>query len=53
MGLASSTIFVSEAAEPAVMARGPRRQHRFLSWRVGWRILRNLVGPATALSVVA
>jgi len=49
MDLASSTIFISEAAEPGVMARGPRRQERFLSWRVGRRILRNLVGPATAI----
>jgi len=49
MDLASSTIFISEAAEPEVMARGPRRQDRFLSWSVGRRILRNLAGLAAAI----
>jgi Ca2+-transporting ATPase len=49
MDLASSTIFISEAAEPGVMERRPRRRKRFLSWDVGLRILRNLVGPALAI----
>jgi Ca2+-transporting ATPase len=49
MDLASSTIFISEAAEPGIMARPPRRRQRFLSWDVARRILRNLVGPALAI----
>jgi Ca2+-transporting ATPase len=49
MDLASSTIFISETAEPGVMSRPPRKQERFLSWSVGRRILRNLVGPAAAI----
>ncbi len=51
MDLASSTIFISEAAEPGIMERGPRRRKRFLSWDVGRRILRNLVGPALAILI--
>ncbi len=49
MDLASSTIFISEAAEPGLMQRPPRRQRRFLSWDVARRLLRNLVGPALAI----
>jgi Ca2+-transporting ATPase len=49
MDLASSTIFISEAAEPGLMERPPRRRQRFLSWDVALRILRNLVGPALAI----
>jgi Ca2+-transporting ATPase len=49
MDLASSTIFISESAEPGVMDRAPRKQTRFLSWSVGQRILRNLIGPAAAI----
>jgi Ca2+-transporting ATPase len=49
MDLASSTIFISEAAEPGLMARPPRRRRRFLSWTVALRILRNLLGPALAI----
>lgn len=51
MDLASSTIFITEAAEPGLMHRKPRRRQRFLSWSVGSRILRNLVGPAAAILV--
>ena len=49
MDLASSTIFITEAAEPGLMEREPRRQQGFLSWQVGLRILRNLLGPALAI----
>lgn len=49
MDLASSTIFISEEAEPGVMEREPRRRGRFLSWSVARRIVRNLVGPAAAI----
>jgi Ca2+-transporting ATPase len=49
MDLASSTIFISEAAEPGLMSRPPRRRKRFLSWEVARRILRNLIGPALAI----
>ncbi len=51
MDLASSTIFITEAAEPGLMQREPRRRQRFLSWSVGSRILRNLVGPTAAILV--
>jgi P-type Ca2+ transporter type 2C len=51
MDLASSTIFISEEAEPGLMAQGPRRRRRYLSWEVGLRILRNTVGPAAAILV--
>jgi Ca2+-transporting ATPase len=49
MDLASSTIFITEAAEPGVMERPPRKRQRFLSWDVALRLLRNLVGPALAI----
>ncbi len=52
MDLASSTIFISESAEPGVMKRPPRKQKRFLSWDVGKRILRNTAGLAIAILVV-
>jgi len=52
MDLASSTIFVSEEAEPAVMGRAPRRQGRFLSTAVAVRILRNMAGPSLAILAV-
>ncbi|MHB1295495.1 MAG: cation-translocating P-type ATPase [Anaerolineae bacterium] len=52
MDLASSTIFVTEEAEPDVMERPPRRRTRYLSWAVAGRIARNLVGPAMAILVV-
>jgi Ca2+-transporting ATPase len=44
MDLASSTIFITEDAEPDLLARSPRRRRRFLSWEVALRILRNSVG---------
>lgn len=49
MDLASSTIFITEAAEPGVMEQKPRPRKRFLSWNVARRIARNLVGPAAAI----
>ena len=49
MDLASSTIFISEAAEPGLMERRPRRRKRFFSWDVALRIGRNLVGPTMAI----
>lgn len=44
MDLASSTIFVSEAAEPDVMNHKPRPRVRFLSLETGRLILRNMLG---------
>jgi len=52
MDLASSTIFVTEAAEPNVMRRKPRLSGRFLSWEVARRILRNMAGLTTAILAV-
>lgn len=52
MDLASSTIFISEPAEPGAMQRGPRRQARFLSWEVGRLILRNMAGLTAAILAV-
>lgn len=52
MDLASSTIFVTEAAEPDVMQRKPRTRGRFLSWAVSRRILRNMAGLTIAILVV-
>jgi P-type Ca2+ transporter type 2C len=51
MDLASSTIFITEAAEPGLMEETPRKRSRFLSWDVGRRIVRNLIGPALAIMV--
>ena len=51
MDLASSTIFIGEAAESDLMQRGPRASRRFLSWDVGKRILRNMVGLTIAILV--
>lgn len=52
MDLASSTIFLTEEAEPGLMQRGPRRRQRFLSWRVAGRILRNMAGLSAAILAV-
>jgi Ca2+-transporting ATPase len=52
MDLASSTIFVTEAAEPDVMKLSPRQRGRFLSWEVARRILRNMAGLAIAILAV-
>lgn len=52
MDLASSTIFVTEQAEPDLLARRPRPRTRFLSWKVARRILRNSVGLVTAILIV-
>jgi Ca2+-transporting ATPase len=52
MDLASSTIFVTEAAEPDVMKRKPRRRGRFLTWEVARRILRNMTGLTIAILAV-
>lgn len=49
MDLASSTIFVSESAEPDVMERNPRKPGRFLTWDVARRILRNMAGLTLAI----
>jgi Ca2+-transporting ATPase len=49
MDLASSTIFITERAEPGVMDRPPRRRDRFLSWGVARTILRNLIGPTPVI----
>jgi Ca2+-transporting ATPase len=52
MDLASSTIFITESAEPDVMKRPPRKQQRFLSMEVGKRILRNTAGLVVAILIV-
>jgi len=52
MDLASSTIFITEKAEPDVMRRSPRQRSRFLSWKVGGSILRNMIGLTSAILVV-
>jgi Ca2+-transporting ATPase len=52
MDLASSTIFITEEAEPGLLARSPRRRRRFLSWDVARHILRNAVGPVAAILAV-
>jgi Ca2+-transporting ATPase len=41
MDLASSTIFVTEEAEPNILRRPPEIIHDFLNWRIGLRIIRN------------
>jgi len=41
MDLASSTIFVSEGAEPEILVRRPRMIANFLNWSISLRILRN------------
>jgi len=51
MDLASSTIFVTEAAEPGLMDDPPRARRRFLSWGVVRRIARTLIGPTLAIMV--
>lgn len=52
MDLASSTIFVSEAAEPGLMGRKPRRLGRFLSSDVARQILRNMAGLTAVILLV-
>lgn len=52
MDLASSTIFVTETAEPDAMQRQPRPRGPFLSWQVARRILRNMVGLTIAILAV-
>ena len=52
MDLASSTIFITEEAEPDVMSRQPRQRRRFLSWEVGKGILRNMAGLTLTILAV-
>jgi Ca2+-transporting ATPase len=52
MDLASSTIFVTEEAEPDLLKRQPRRRTGFLSWRVAGHIVRNSAGLVTAILAV-
>jgi P-type Ca2+ transporter type 2C len=52
MDLASSTIFVTEEAEPDIMKRKPRKRGRFLSPMVARRIFRNMVGLSLTILVV-
>lgn len=49
MDLASSTVFVTEAAEPDVMLHGPRRVRSFLDAKTGLRIARNGVALAAGM----
>jgi Ca2+-transporting ATPase len=52
MDLASSTIFITEEAEPGLLRRPPRPRTRFLSWEVARRILRNSAGLVAAILIV-
>ena len=52
MDLASSTIFVSEAAEPDVMKHIPRQRSRFLTRETGRMIFRNMLGLTIAILAV-
>jgi len=52
MDLASSTIFVSEEAEPGILKRKPRPRSGFLSWEVARRIARNSAGLVIAILAV-
>lgn len=52
MDLASSTIFITESAEPDVMVRQPRKRRRFLSWDVAKHILRNMAGLTIVILAV-
>jgi Ca2+-transporting ATPase len=52
MDLASSTIFVTEEAEPDLLERKPRRRTGFLSWQVAWQILRNSAGLVIAILAI-
>ena len=52
MDLASSTIFVTEEAEPDLLRRSPRRREGFLSWKVAGRIGRNSLGLVIAILAV-
>ena len=52
MDLASSTIFITEEAEPDILSRKPRQRRRFLSWEVGRQILRNMAGLTFAILAV-
>ncbi len=51
MDLASSTIFVSETAEPNIMSRPPQKTRNFLTASVGLSILRN--GAPLAAGILA
>lgn len=51
MDLASSTIFVTEAAEPDVLKRPPETITQFLNWSIGLRIVRN--GLLLACTILA
>jgi P-type Ca2+ transporter type 2C len=52
MDLASSTIFVTEAAEPNVLRRTPETITRFLNWSIALKIAKNGALLAVAILVV-
>jgi P-type Ca2+ transporter type 2C len=52
MDLASSTIFVTEEAEPDLLERPPRQRTGYLSWDVAGRIARNAAGLVIAILAV-
>jgi Ca2+-transporting ATPase len=52
MDLASSTIFVTEEAEPDLLQRSPRTRAGYLSWHVALRIARNAAGLVIPILVV-
>jgi P-type Ca2+ transporter type 2C len=52
MDLASSTIFVTEAAEPDILSRPPQRIKNFLTASIGIRILKNGLGLAAGILAI-
>ena len=52
MDLASSTIFVTETAEPDVLKRRPQTIKHFLNWSIGLRIVKNGLLLATAILAI-
>lgn len=50
MDLASSTIFVTEKADPNIMKKSSQRTSDFLNFKIGWKILKN--GLPLALGIL-
>lgn len=52
MDLASSTIFVTESAEPDILSRQPQRITQFLGWKEGLEIVKNGIGLAAGITAL-